>query len=93
MPRLDFSDQFKAALKKLPPDRQKKAANALKTFLENPDHPSLHRHRFQSGMNLWTIRSGGRGDRIILEHIADDVFEVLDIGAHDKVYRRMNRRS
>lgn len=93
MPRLDFSDQFVAALKKLPPDRQRKAVNALKAFSENPDHPSLHKHRFRSGDNLWTIWSGGRGDRIILEYIADDVFAVLDIGAHETVYRRMNRRS
>lgn len=89
--RIDFGDRFKKALSGLPPDRKKAAIAAIGKFQSEPAIPSL-KFRPLAGKGQHFIINAHHGDRIIMKRIADDHYELLDVGPHDNVYRRMTRR-
>jgi hypothetical protein len=88
--RITIEPRFTDALKKLPPDRAKAAAQSLVKFSREPALPSLD-FRPLSGRTAHYIINGKRGDRIILRRMADDHYAAVDVGPHDNVYRRWNR--
>ncbi|KZK85756.1 hypothetical protein PsAD46_03347 [Pseudovibrio sp. Ad46] len=89
---LSLTSTFEKSIKKLPPDRQKGVKSKLSLFLQNPKTNSL-RYRVLEPFDDIFIINGKGGDRIILKRISDKEYEVLDVGPHDNVYRRWNRRS
>jgi hypothetical protein len=93
MARLQFDESFFAAIRRLPPDRQKAARSALEKFIKEPALPSLHFRNLENTSGNFIINAN-RGDRIILRRDEDEEGEfywVVDVGPHDNVYRRWNR--
>lgn len=88
--RVTIEPTFARALKSLPPDRQKGAAEALRKFATEPGLPSLN-FRPLVGRSGYFIINPRRGDRIILRKDADDLYAAVDVGPHDNVYRRWDR--
>lgn len=89
--RLTIEDSFTAGLRSLPPDRRKAAGRATLKFVEEPGLPSL-RFRPLAGPAGYFIISAGKGDRVILRKDADDLFAAVDVGPHDNVYQRWDRK-
>jgi hypothetical protein len=89
--RVRTAPGFEKALKSLPPDRGKAVMSALVKFAEEPSLPSLKFRSLESKSGYFIINPT-RGDRIILRKDADDLYTVVDVGPHDNVYRRWNRR-
>ncbi|MBI4846137.1 MAG: hypothetical protein HY810_06680 [Candidatus Omnitrophica bacterium] len=50
---LIFTETFKRNYQELPKELQKRFDNKLSLFLENPKHPSLNIHRYQTNENIW----------------------------------------
>lgn len=90
--RVGVEPSFEANLRSLPPDRRKRAGQALIKFMEEPGLPSL-RFRSLVGRLGYFIISAGKGDRIILRKDADDLYAAVDVGPHDNVYRRWDRKT
>lgn len=78
--------RFDKAMRHLGPTQRKRAAKSLAQFVENPRHPSLHFEKL-SGSDYCTIRVE-RNFRIVLKDLGGDLYELLDIGSHDYVYRQ-----
>jgi hypothetical protein len=51
--QLVFTDRFKRNDHALPRAVQKRFDNALRLFLQDPKHPSLNVHRYQTESNVW----------------------------------------
>ncbi|MEZ2408992.1 type II toxin-antitoxin system RelE/ParE family toxin [Bosea sp. RCC_152_1] len=90
MIRIDFGGRFKKALNGLPPDRRKAAIAAIGKFQQEPALPAL-KFRPLVGKGGHFIISAHHGDRVIMKRLADDHYELVDVGPHDNVYRRMTR--
>ncbi|MCB1473824.1 MAG: type II toxin-antitoxin system mRNA interferase toxin, RelE/StbE family [Rhodobiaceae bacterium] len=93
MPIVQFSETFKRALKALPTDRQQRIERAVLNFIADPHRPGLRFHKLQ-GLEVWSI-SSNRKDRVILEPVEgadEETWLLLDVGAHDSAYRRLNRQ-
>lgn len=88
--RVQATDRFKRAYKRLSPQQVKQADKAIKLLMTEPKSKSL-RFRVLEGSDRYWIASINRGDRLILGKLEDDLFELLDIGEHDKTYRKWNR--
>lgn len=84
--------RFIQALRKLPPDRAKAAAETLVKFSEEPSLPSLA-FRSLKGRPGYFIINARRGDRLILRREEDDLYAAVDVGPHDNIYRRWDRSS
>lgn len=82
--------RFMRHLKSLPPDRQKRAFNALKKFAEDRATPSLRFRQLASNPGQFIINCT-RGDRIVLTRVSDLEYVAEDVGPHDNVLRRQNR--
>ena len=89
--RVSVEESFLAEARKLPPDRRKAAANALTRFATEPSLPSLKFRPLQKAKDFYII-SSAHGDRIILRRDGDNLYAAVDVGPHDNVYRRWNRR-
>jgi hypothetical protein len=89
--RIAITNAFIDAAKKLPPDRQKAARNALVKFATEPSLNGLNFRGLSAKPGHFIINSA-HGDRIILRKDADDLYAAIDIGPHDNVYRRWNRK-
>ncbi|KZK83019.1 hypothetical protein PsAD13_03221 [Pseudovibrio sp. Ad13] len=89
---LALTPLFIKRIKKLPPDRQKGVKNKLRLFMGNPQTNSLRFRVLEPFSDIFII-NGKAGDRIILKRVTENEYEVLDVGVHDTVYRRWNRRS
>lgn len=89
--RVEVEKSYLQAVKGLPPDRRKSANAALVKFMTEPSLPSL-RFRPLEGIKGFFIINCIHGDRIILRKVAEDLFAAVDVGPHDNVYRRWNRR-
>jgi mRNA-degrading endonuclease RelE of RelBE toxin-antitoxin system len=89
--KITVEESFKRGLKQLPPDRRRRASAALVKFIETPDLPGLA-FRPLAKMSGFYIIDINRGDRIILRKDAEDIYAAVDVGPHDNVYRRWNRR-
>lgn len=82
-----MTPRFRRAYDKLPPDVQRAVDQALKQFLSNPRHPSLHFEKLK-GSSFRTIRVDRKRHRIVLRGAAREAFELVDIGHHDFVDRQ-----
>lgn len=83
--------EFEKALKSLPPDRARAAIKTLSLFMEEPTLPRFN-FRALKGLEGYFIINVKHGDRIILNKIDDDTYIASDIGPHDNIYRRWNRK-
>ncbi len=91
MPRVTIEPSFVKGLRGLPPHRQEQASKSLILFAEQPDLPRL-RFRALKGFPGYFIISANHGDRIILRKDDETTFAAVDVGPHDNVYRRYDRR-
>lgn len=91
MPLIAIEDGFKGALRSLPPDRKKAAIKSLTLFIDTPNLPRF-RFRPLKGLDGHFIINAKRGDRIILRKTGEDAFAAVDVGPHDNIYRRWDRR-
>lgn len=82
---------FEKALKSLPPHRATAAAKTLLLFMEEPGLPRL-RFRALKGLEEYFIINVKHGDRIILKKIENETYLAVDIGPHDNIYRRWDRK-
>ena len=89
--RIVVEATFVAEARKLPPNRKKAASVALTKFMTEPQLPSLRMRPLQGKQGYFIIDSV-HGDRIILRKDADDLFAAVDVGPHDNVFRRWDRR-
>ena len=93
MPTIKLTATFVRALKALPPDRSRRIRKTLDDFAENPSLPGLRLHKLEE-LNVWSL-SSGKKDHIILEPeqgTDQETWLLLDVGAHDHVYRQLKRR-
>ena len=88
--RLQVTNRFKRAYKRLSAQQVKQTDKAIHLLMTAPQSKSL-RFRALEGSNRYWIANVNRGDRLILGRLEDDLFELLDIGEHDKTYRKWNR--
>lgn len=66
----------------------KQVERQLILFTQNPKHPSLRTHKLSGKLhNLWSI-SITRSIRIVYILLKEDEAYFVDIGTHDKVYRK-----
>lgn len=89
--RITIEETFLDGAKKLPPDRRKAAGVALKRFAEEPALPGLKFRPLERARGYYII-SSAHGDRVILRKDGEDLYAAVDVGPHDNVYRRGNRR-
>lgn len=82
---------FERALKSLPHDRATAAIKTLSLFMEEPALPRL-RFRALKGLDGYFIINVKHGDRIILNKTGNETYIAVDIGPHDNVYRKWNRK-
>jgi mRNA-degrading endonuclease RelE of RelBE toxin-antitoxin system len=87
---VDVDEAFLRALKSLPPERRKRAVNAITKFIREPALPALA-FRTLKGAAGYFIIDCARGDRIILQKVGEEHFIAVDVGPHDNVYRRWDR--
>lgn len=64
---------------------------AIDKFIRSPALPSL-RFRPLEGVRGYFIINAVHGDRMILRKDRENVYALVDVGPHDNVYRRWNRR-
>jgi hypothetical protein len=88
--RITVEAGFAEALRTLPPDRAKKAKDALLKFQSGPRRRSLDFRNLKSHPGYFII-DAGRGDRVILRKEAEDHYTAVDVGPHDNLYRRWTR--
>ena len=88
--RLQVTNRFKRAYKRLSPQQIKQTDKAIQLLMAAPQSKSL-RFRALEGSDSYWIASVNRGDRLILGRLEHDLFELLDIGEHDATYRKWNR--
>lgn len=98
MTKVRSSKPFERGLKGLPPNRKEAAITALRRFMAEPALPSL-KFRPLAGKKDHFIISSVHGDRIILRREDEEMdaeagqtFTAVDVGPHDNVYRRWNRK-
>lgn len=89
--RVSIEQSFLDEARRLPPNRRKAVIAALDKFRSETALPSL-RFRQLEGMSDYFIINAVHGDRVILRKDADDLFAAVDVGPHDNVYRRWNRK-
>jgi mRNA-degrading endonuclease RelE of RelBE toxin-antitoxin system len=86
--RLRVSARFEKDLKALDGTQRERVHKALRLFIVDPRHPSLHFEKLRGYNRLHTIRFS-RGDRIFLRATAEaDLFELDRLGPHD-LYDRL----
>jgi len=56
MIKIRRSERFKDAFKKLDLQIRKKVERALRLFIQNPRHPSLHTKKIQGKKDVWEVR-------------------------------------
>ena len=83
MVRVTPSVRFKKARLKAPNDVRSRADEALRKFIENPRHPSLHFEKLK-GSDYRTIRVDQGRWRIVLRGEHGD-FELVDLDRHEVV--------
>jgi len=74
------SEHFKKSYKKLPEEMRTLVEKALRLFLNNPQHPSLHNKKMEGTEGIWEIRVT-RDYRITYEKIEGGVF-LRKLGTH-----------
>ena len=89
--RVSFEAGFARALKRLPPDRQNAVYDVIEKFMSEPALPRLD-FRPLKGKPGYFIVNARRGDRLILRKDADETYVAVDVGPHDNIYRRWDRR-
>ena len=62
--------------------RARNIVAALRFFVDNPSHPSLHLEKL-GGSNIWTIRLDS-GNRIFFQWFNNETAVLIDVGPHDK---------
>ena len=50
------TERFKKDFKRLSPDIQERAIQALERFASNPRHPSLHTKKMEGAPSIWELR-------------------------------------
>lgn len=81
--------QFRTLFTDLPEDVQQQAQSKFSTWLENPQHPSLHFKKVSDSQPVWSVRVN-RSYRAL--GIRDgDHMEWFWIGPHDEYERMLSR--
>ena len=75
----------------MPRHRAEAGIKTLKLFMKEPSLPKLRFRPFK-GLDGIFIINVKHGDRIILVKIDNENFIAADIGPHDNVYRKWNRK-
>ncbi len=88
--KLIVSDTFRASYQKLAADRKRAVDRTIRKMAGDPVPPSLKIRRFESLDGVW-IANVGKGDRILFERPDPDTARLMDVGLHDKTYRKWNR--
>lgn len=89
--RVSPEPAFRKALRTLPPDRAEGAIAALERFIVDSSRAGLDFRALRRRAGHYIINAR-HGDRIILRKDGDDLFAAVDVGPHDNIYRRWNRR-
>lgn len=79
--------QFMKKYQKLTPDVRDRTDEALKQFMINPRHPSLHFEKLV-GSSYRTIRVDQGRWRIVLRQTAGSEFDLVDVDRHKTVDRK-----
>lgn len=81
--RIRLSARFERELRALDGVQRERVQRALRQFLLDPRHPSLHFEKLRGHEGLHSIRYS-RGDHIFLRATAEaDLFEAQRLGPHD----------
>lgn len=86
MIRLIPSPRFDAAVLRMDSKKAKQAQRALEKFQANPRSRGLHFEQLE-GTENYTIRAN-RGFRICLRRKQSETYDVVDVGAHDYIYKK-----
>jgi len=80
--RIDRTDRFKRAYKKLTEEDKRRAEKALYLLVSNMGHPSLRVKKIRKTQRIWEATVTTR-IRMTFE-IQDDVLILRNVGEHDK---------
>ena len=81
-----FSKRFKKQYKKLPPSHQKRFADRLRLWQDNPAHPLLNHHELVGKLKgMHSINIGG-DLRAIYRVVDETIFVYEMIGTHSQLY-------
>lgn len=89
--RVAIERSFVKALKGLPPDRREAAIETIEKFMFEPALPRLEFRPLKARPSYFII-DARHGDRVILRKDDEAVYAAVDVGPHDNIYRRWNRR-
>jgi len=90
-PSVTWSLEFLSALQDLDPVDSQRALAALERLARDPTHPSLHMEKLNGKAQEFKSIRASQSIRIILVQEGNAYFAV-DVGQHDEVYRRAERR-
>ncbi|MFV2073045.1 MAG: type II toxin-antitoxin system YafQ family toxin [Thermoanaerobaculales bacterium] len=89
--RLSRTDTFVRTARRLvkrDPQLAQPLASALKMLAEDPRNPRLRLHRLKGPLKgLWSVRVTFSIRLVITLDSEDEHITLLDVGAHDEVYR------
>jgi len=85
MLRIEFSNKFIRAYKKLDRDTRLQVDKTLRAMALNPKHPSLRLKRVQGTKDIWEA-SVNMSIRITLR-FTEDIIQLRNVGTHDQVFR------
>lgn len=85
MYRIELSNKFIRAYKKLDWETRLQVDKTLQTIASNPKHPSLRLKRIKGIKDIWEA-SVNMSIRITLR-FTEDIIQLRNIGAHDQVFR------
>lgn len=87
--QIRYHKDFKKSFNLLPLAIQKKFFNKIELFEQNRSHPSLHIEKLEPKiLNKWSFRLDSNY-RLIFEFLANDSILFIDVGSHDKIYRKI----
>ncbi len=86
MPKIEASQRFKKAYRRLPPEIQRKIQKALRQLAENPRHPALRTKPIQGVTGIYEARVD-RDYRMSYERLPGDVLQMRVVGKHDETLK------
>ena len=90
-PSVTWSLDFMSAMQDLDPVDSQRAIGALERLAHDPKHPSLHMEKLNGKAQEFKSIRASQSVRIVLVQEGNAYFAV-DVGQHDEVYRRAERR-
>jgi mRNA-degrading endonuclease YafQ of YafQ-DinJ toxin-antitoxin module len=85
MLRIEFSNKFIQAYKKLDRETRLQVDKTIQAMSLNPKHPSLRSKRVQGTKDIWEA-SANMSIRLTFR-FSEDIIQLRNVGTHEQVFR------